>query len=179
MKIRTLVTAALVVSGCGAATEGIAPDALGISARDGFNEARTEAAGWDPQARLRYVEGLGVSSSGLVLPDQGEWRFHYTAPGRSGELLVRVAPLEIVSAEQPATSPPGYVLGDNVLGTSWVNSPAALEAVLSERGGGGEAAEMVLVPTSPARWVVRFPAAGNERWTVNAETGALVTGSGS
>lgn len=175
----TIALLALALSGCGAAAGRIPADVLGISARDGYVEARTEARSWDANARLRYVEGSGIAANGLALQGTGEWRFHFTASGRAGEVLVRVTPLEISSEERAATSPPGYVIGSNVLDGSWIDSPAALETVLRARGeaaAAGQVAEMLLVPTQPTRWVVRFPEAGTQRWTVNAETGTLIQG---
>lgn len=177
MKICTIAFLALALSGCGAASPNITPGALAVSARDAFTEARATARGWDSQARLRYVEGLEIAPSGRATRETGVWRYHYTAPGRSNELLVRVAALGLETQEQPPTSPPGYVLGGNAVGTDWIDSPEALAVILEDRGG-SELAEMVLVPTTPARWVVRFPEAGSERWVVNAETGGLMSGSG-
>ena len=167
---------ALALAACGAANSAIVGD-LGITARDGFLEARTEARSWSQDARLRYVEGLGIASDGRAAQGTGEWRFHYTASDRTGELLVRVTPLEMTREERAATSPPGYVLGSNALSASWVDSPDAMEAVLQARAAGAAGlAELVLVPTTPQRWIVRFPEEGSARWVVNAETGALVEG---
>lgn len=162
------------LAGCAAAAEGIPSETLGETARDAFVEARSMARAWDAEARLRYVEGQAVSPAGLVLPESGRWLFHYTAPGRTQELLVRVSALETASEERPATSPPGYVVGDNVLGPSWIDSPAVLEAVRVARPGGvAEPVSLLLVPTRPEQWVVRLPEAG-ERWRVQAETGEVL-----
>lgn len=177
--MRTLTTAllALTLAACGAATSGIPAEQLAISARDALLEARTEARGWSVDSRLRYVEGLGITAAGRAVQGTGEWRFHYTAAGQPGELLVRVTPLEMISEERAATSPPGFVLGDNAVGETWIDSPTVLETVLRARqDAGAPAAELVLVPTRPARWVVRFPEEGSARWVVDAETGALVEG---
>lgn len=176
MKILTAALLAFPLIACGAATSGIPAEDLAITARQAHLEARTDARSWSQQARLRYVEGLGIGPTGAAAQGSGEWRFHYTAAGMSGELLVRVTPLEMVSEERPATSPPGYVLGDNALDESWVDSPAVMETVLGAVDAGAGAAELVLVPTRPARWIVRFPAAGSARWMVDAATGALLEG---
>lgn len=179
MKSFTTALLALGIAACGAATGSIAPEALGLTARDAFLQARTEARSWSGDARLRYVEGTGITAAGQALEGTGEWRFHYTAPGRTGELLVRVAPLALIAEERAATSPPGFVIGDNALGGSWVDSPRALDAVLDARtspAAAGVAASLLLVPTVPARWVVRFPEEGSARWLVDAETGAVVEG---
>lgn len=170
---------ALVLTACGSAAGAISETALGVTARDAFLQARTEARSWSSEARLRYAEGLAIAAGGQALPGSGEWRFHYTAPARSGELLVRVSALDMATEERAVTSPPGYVIGDNALDASWVDSPDALATVLEARNGtaaAGLAAEMLLVPTRPARWVVRFPDQGSARWVVNAETGTLLEG---
>ncbi len=179
MKPFTTALLALGLAACGAATASIAPEDLGLTARDAFLEARTEARSWSADARLRYVEGTGITTAGQALEGAGEWRFHYTAPGRTGELLVRVAPLSLIAEERAATSPPGFVIGQNALSGSWVDSPRALSAVLDARGGSAAAdlaASLVLVPTAPSRWVVRFSDEGSARWVVNAETGAVLEG---
>ena len=177
--MKRLTTALLVVvaAGCGSAAGNLPAGDLAITARSAALEARTEARSWSSAARLRYVEGVGINAAGRAAQGTGEWRFHYTAPGEAGELLVRVTPLEMVAEERPATSPPGYLIGDNAVDASWVDSPEALEAVLDARTSApAGVAEMVLVPTVPARWVVRFPSEGSDRWAVNAETGALLEG---
>ena len=172
--MKTLRTAvlALTLAGCAAAAAEIPPSSLGVTARDGFLEARTVARVWDADARLRYVEGLGIGPAGLALPDAGEWRFHYTAPGHGDELLVRVKPLETVQEERPATSPPGYVIGDNALDEGWVDSPQVMAAVQAE-GGDLAGATLLLVPTRPPRWVVRAEGE-QERWQVDANTGGVI-----
>mgnify|MGYP001333990832 CR=1 FL=1 len=168
-----LLAAAL--AGCGSATGSIPTENLGVTARDALLEARSIARAWDAGARLRYVEGENVSANGLALAGGGQWRFHYIAPGRTGELLVRVTGLETASEERAATSPPGYVVGDNALGTAWIDSPDAMAAVLQAREGGAPGlASLLLVPTRPEQWVVRFPDAASERWRVNAETGEVL-----
>jgi hypothetical protein len=174
--MRRLTTALLAIglAGCGSATSGIAPGALAITAQDAFFEARTAARVWDPGARLRYVEGLGVDANGRTAPETGEWRFHYTASGKTGELLVRVAPLATEQEERAATSPPGYVLGDNALDDDWVDSPLVLEAVNATNASVGSAT-LLLVPTNPSQWIVR-PTEGDGRWRVNAETGEVIGG---
>lgn len=163
------------LAGCGSAAGSIPSERLGITARDAFLEARSVARGWDAGARLRYVEGEGIAANGVAPAEGGQWRFHYIAPGRTGELLIRVSGLQTESEERPATSPPGYVVGENVLGASWIDSPAALGAVLQAREGGAPgAATLLLVPTRPEQWVVRFPDVASERWRVNAETGEVL-----
>lgn len=179
--MKTLTTALLTIclAACGAATSRLPAGDLAMTARSAYLEARTDARSWNAGATLRYVEGLGITADGRAVQGTGEWRFHYTAPGQPGELLVRVTPLEMVREERAATSPPGYVLGENALGESWVDSPAAMAAVVGARPGAAApvtAAEMLLVPTRPARWVVRVPAEGSARWIVNAETGTVVEG---
>lgn len=165
---------ALALSGCGAAVDRIPPSRLGITARDAYLEARTAARVWAEDARLRWLEGVGIDAAGLALPGQGEWRFHYTAPGRSGEVLVRVGPLETAQEERPASSPPGYVIGDNALDGVWVDSPDVAAAVAAAAG---EAfpATLLLVPTRPAQWIVRA-GDGDGRWRVDAGTGEVIDG---
>lgn len=175
--IRLASMAALVgiLAGCGAATGRLAPDSLGVSARDAFTEARSTARVWSADARLRWVAGQNISPAGVALPDQGAWEFHYTAPGTTRELVVRVFPLTTSSEEQPATSPPGYVIGDNALGTRWVDSQEVMSAIAASTAGGASGAvSMMLVPTRPERWVVRA-VDGDARWEVEAETGEVLT----
>lgn len=175
MKATALLLAGAGVSGCGSAAGSIPTGDLGVSARDAYVEARSIARSWAAGAQLRYVEGQDVSPGGLVLPGQGEWLFHYTAVGETGELLVRVTALETASEERAVTSPPGYVVGDNAVGASWIDSPEALAAVLVSRTSGApESASLLLVPTRPEQWVVRFPDAASERWRVHAETGEVL-----
>lgn len=163
------------VGGCGSAAGSIPTGDLGVTARDAYVEARSIARSWAAGARLRYVEGEEVSPTGMVLPGTGQWLFHYTASGQSGELLVRVTALETGSEERAATSPPGYVVGDNALGASWIDSPEAMGVVLAARADEVPAsASLLLVPTRPEQWVVRFPASAGERWRVHAETGEVL-----
>ena len=179
MKILMTALLTLGVAACGAATSRLPPGDLAMTARSAHLEARTDARSWSAGATLRYVEGLGITADGRAVQGTGEWRFHYTAPGQPGELMVRVTPLEMVREERAATSPPGYVLGDNALDDTWVDSPRVMEAVLAARGAGAPAvgsAELLLVPARPARWVVRVPAEGSTRWVVSAETGTVVEG---
>ena len=179
MKTLTTAVLAFCLAACGAATSRLPAGDLAMTAGAAHLEARTDARSWDAGATLRYVEGLGITADGRAVQGAGEWRFHYTAPGKPGELLVRVTPLEMTREERAATSPPGYVLGDNALEATWVDSPAAMQAVLAARGTGAAAvgaAELLLVPTRPARWVVRVPAEGSGRWVVNAETGTVLEG---
>lgn len=175
--MRLAMTAALagILAGCGSATGGIAPGALGVSARDAFTEARSVARVWSADARLRWVAGEDISRDGMALPDHGAWEFHYTAPGTTQELLVRVLPLATASEERPATSPPGYVVGENALGTSWVDSDVAMSAIAAASTGGPTGTvSMLLVPTRPERWVIRA-AEGGTRWEVEAATGEILT----
>ena len=179
MKILTTALLTFCLAACGAATAGLPPGGLAMTARAAHLEARTDARSWDTRATLRYVEGLAITADGRAVQGTGEWRFHYTAPGKPGELMVRVTPLEMTREERAATSPPGYVLGDNALGDTWVDSPEAVQAVLAARDAGAPvvaATELLLVPTRPARWVVRVPAEGSTRWVVNAETGTVIQG---
>lgn len=173
---RLLMTAALAaaVAGCGSAAGRLAPGALGISARDAFTEARSVARVWSADARLSWVEGEGIGAAGLALPDQGAWHFHYTAPGHTRQLLVRVLPFETASEERAPSSPPGYVIGDNVLSTSWIDSRAVMQALAAASPSGAPApASMLLVPTRPEQWIVRD--GSGERWRVHAESGEVLT----
>jgi hypothetical protein len=160
------------LAACGSASGGLPAEALGVTARDAYLEARSMARAWSGDVRLRYVQGADIASTGQALPDQGSWSFHYTAPGKTGELLVRVTPLATTTEERALTSPPGYVIGDNALGTSWLDSPAVLQAVLAEGAAPGTA-DLLLVPTRPERWVVRMDGA-SERWQVHAGTGEVL-----
>jgi hypothetical protein len=172
---RLAATAALVaLAGCGAATEGVAPGALGVSARDAFIEARSVARSWAPDARLRWLEGSGIGADGVALPEAGEWRFHYTATGKTQALVVRVRPLETASEEQAYSSPPGYVIGDQDVGASWIDSRAAVDAVRGAAGSLEAPVGLLLVPTRPVQWLVR-PGGDGPRWRVHAETGEVLS----
>ncbi|NIP83006.1 MAG: hypothetical protein GWM90_28770 [Gemmatimonadetes bacterium] len=173
MRFLAAGTVALLFAACGAATEGIPPEALVVSARDAYVEARSVARSWDGAARLRYVEGEGVAATGVVAPEEGIWRFHYTALDRPQELVVEVSALETASAERPETSPPGYVIGDNALGASWIDSREVVEAIAAAGTAPAGPLSLLLVPTRPAQWVVR--SAGDGRWRVHAETGELLS----
>ncbi len=175
--MRTAMTAMLAVTlvGCGSAAGRIAPDLLGVTARDAYTEARSVAHVWSPDARLRWVEGQGINAEGIALPETGAWQFHYTAPGQTRELLIRVMALETDSEERPATSPPGYIIGDNALGTAWVDSRRVMEALAASRPDSLPATvSMLLVPTRPEQWIVRSDE-GGERWRVHAATGEVLT----
>lgn len=173
--MRLAMTAVLAVTlvGCGSAAGRIAPDLLGVSARDGFIEARSVARVWSPDARLRWVEGEGINLDGLAVPESGSWQFHYTAPDETRQLVVRVLPLETMSEEQPVSSPPGIIIGDNALGTSWVDSRAAMNAVAAAAADPQAPVSMLLVPTRPEQWIIRAADTG-ERWHVDAETGEVL-----
>jgi hypothetical protein len=173
MRILTTAMAALLLGACASATSRIPGEALGVSARDGYVEARSVARSWDTSARLRYVEGEGIGADGLAGPQGGLWRFHYTAPDKSDELVVEVTPLETESAERPATSPPGFVIGDNALGTSWIDSGEVVEAIVGAGGAPGAPLSMLLVPARPEQWLVR-PADREGRWRIHAETGEVL-----
>lgn len=171
-KLVATAVLATTLAGCGVASEGLAPGALGVSARDAYLEARSVARSWDADARLRWVEGKSIGADGVALPESGSWLFHYTAPGRA--LVVRVTPLETGSEEQPFSSPPGYVIGDNAVGTSWIDSRAVMDAVRTAASDPPSAPiSLILVPTRPAQWLVR--ADGGARWRVTAESGEILT----
>jgi hypothetical protein len=176
MRMLTVVLAGcavLGVGGCGAA--GLSPGELGVTARDAFLEGRTRARTWDAGARLRWMEGVGISPAGVALPGAGQWRLHYTAPGRQLGLMVVVAPLQTGEEERAPTSPPGYTIGDATVPDTFVDSPEALTRVLAVRGGAiPERASLLLVPGQPARWVVSFPEEA-QRWQLDAETGRVLT----
>lgn len=169
-----IAAAAAGLAACGAATSAIPPGELGITARDAFLEARTIARSWEGDARLRWVEGEGVSRTGRVLPGAGGWRFHYTAPDRRQELVVTITPTAEASEESAITSPPGYIIGDNGLGSDWIDSPDVMAAVVRDADAPAEGtASLVLVPSNPPRWLVRFEE-GTRRYAVHAVTGALL-----
>lgn len=165
---------AMTFGGCGSATGRIAPDLLGVSARDAYTEARSVARVWAPDARLRWVEGDAIDPAGIALPDVGAWNFHYSAPGNARALFVRVQPLETTSEERPPASPPGFVIGDNALSTAWIDSRAAMEAVAAAADEPIDApVSMLLVPTRPEQWIVRVGDAAT-RWPLDARTGEVV-----
>jgi hypothetical protein len=161
------------VGGCGAA--GLSPGELGVTARDAFLEGRTRAATWDTRARLRWVEGVGISPAGVALPGIGQWRLHYTAPGRQMGLMVVVAPIQTGEEERAPTSPPGFAIGDAALADTFIDSPEVLTRVLAVRGGSiPERATLLLVPTQPIQWVVTLPDE-TRQWRVDAQTGQVLT----
>ncbi|MFP4623648.1 MAG: hypothetical protein ACLFRX_05665 [Gemmatimonadota bacterium] len=163
---------ALMLGGCGAAAGGIAPGALGVSARDAYVEARSVARSWAPESELRWVEGEDIGTDGIALPESGVWTFHYTAPGETRDLRVRVTPLETMSEERPVTGPPGYILGDNVLDTSWIDSRRAMAGVEQAAASALDApVSVLLVPTRPPQWIVEID---GTRWRVHAETGEVL-----
>lgn len=165
---------ALALAGCGAAAGRLAPGALGVSARDAFTEARSVARVWSEDARLRWVEGEGIAPSGVALPDQGAWTFHYSAPGHTRQLAVRVLPLETASEERAPSSPPGFVIGDNGLSTAWIDSGAAMQALVDAVPAAATGpASMLLVPTRPEQWIVRTGDGG--RWHIHAVSGEVLT----
>lgn len=176
MMMRLAMTAALAITllGCGAASGRIAADALGVSARDAHVEARSVATVWSSSARLRWVEGEGISASGVALAGEGAWTFHYTAPNRSEGLTVRVMSLQTTSEERPATSPPGIIIGDNAVGTSWVDSRVVMGSISASGASVSAPLSMRLVPMQPERWIVG--GSGSEtRWEVHAETGEVLS----
>lgn len=175
MRLLTAGLVALVattVGGCGSAAGGIPGSQLGVTARDAYVEARSVARSWDPDARLRYVQGRNIAPSGVALPREGAWWFHYTAQGQVRELMVAVSALETASEERPVTSPPGFIIGDNALGPSWIDSPEALNALTTEREVEFEIADLLLVPARPEQWVIRPD--GGMAWRVNAGTGEVL-----
>lgn len=173
MRVAVAAMLTMTLAGCGSATGRIAPSVLGVSARDAFIEARSVARVWSPDARLRWVEGEGISPEGIALPGGGVWQFHYTAPDKTQQLTVHVLPLESSSEERPSTSPPGIIIGDNDLGTDWVDSRVAMDAVASASERPAAPASMLLVPTRPEQWIVRAADTG-ERWHVHAGTGEVL-----
>ena len=171
MRALIVAIAALVLAGCASAAGRIGPEALGLSSRDAYLEARSVARSWSADARLRWVEGRDLASNGLALPDEGVWRFHYTAPEHTRGLVVTVTPLTVDSEEQPAASPPGLIIGDAALGTEWIDGSAAVDAVLALGEEPRAPLSLLLVPTRPARWTVR---GADGRWWVDAVTGEVV-----
>jgi hypothetical protein len=175
MRRLTLVGVAFAVAaaGCGPAT--VPREALGVTARDALLEGRTRAATWDAAARLRWLEGVGISGTGVALPGAGEWRLHYAAPGRAAGLVVRVGSVETGEEERAPASPPGFVVGEATVPDTWLDSPDVLRRVLAERGGAvPEQVSILLVPAQPLQWVVAFPDEAR-RWRVDARTGQVLT----
>lgn len=173
-RIAGMTAVAVTLAACGSAVGRIPTDALGISARDAYVEARSVARSWVPDAELRWVEGVGIGADGIARPQVGSWEFHYTAPGQTRELFVRVDPLESAAEERPVTGPPGYVIGDNALGASWIDSREAAAAVAAEAPAGLTGSlSLLLVPMRPAQWVIESED-GGVRWRVHAETGEVL-----
>jgi hypothetical protein len=168
------------LAACASAASQISPQKLRLSAQEAGREARTVAVSWASAARLRYVEGEGLTPEGYVLPGRGAWRFVYDAPERVDQLVVTVTPKALEQATRPPQSPAGFALGEAALTGEWIDSPAVLAAV---RAAGAapllSAAEpaisLLLVPLRPPQWVVRI-AAGQESgsWRVDASTGEVV-----
>jgi hypothetical protein len=165
--------AVVALTGCGAA--GLAPSELGVTARDAFLEGRTRAVTWDTGARLRWIEGVGISAAGVALPGAGQWRLHYTAPGRTAGLVVVVAPLETGEEERAPMTPPGYTLGDARVPDTFIDSPEAMTRILAVRGGAiPERATLMLIPGDPTRWIASFPGEARQ-WRLDARTGQVLT----
>jgi hypothetical protein len=173
--LRGLVAAvaATATMGCGAAA--VPAERLGVTARDAFLEARTVAATWDAAAQLRWMEGVGISAAGVALPGVGQWRLHYTAPGRDMGLMVTVGSVETGQEERSPTSPPGFVLGAERVREPFIDSPEALSRALAARGGAiPETATALLVPLQPQQWVITFPD-DDRRWRLDSGTGQVVS----
>ncbi len=140
-------------------------EGLSITAYAAAGEARTQARGWASDAELQYVEGASVTNRGTVTSDAGYWRFVYSADSRSLQYVVTVTPTAVNGEERSPQGPPGFVLGNNTLGTDWIDSPGVVEAY----GGFPEdtRANMYLIPTTPPRWIV-----GDVE--LDARTGAVI-----
>lgn len=156
------------------------PQALSIAAKAAVRQAYTEAVAWAPEPELRYVQGVGVGSTGRVLPGSGRWVVVYGSDELAEQLVVTVTPTTLERVTRPPQSPPGYATGAAELDGDWVDSPAVLMAV-SEDGGVALLASpdasisMLLVPTSPPRWIVRVASGGATReWQVSARTGLVL-----
>ena len=172
MRFAVAATLAVTLAGCGSAAGSLAPGALGVSARDAYVEARSVAEVWASDARLRWVEGTDLAPSGIALVEEGAWHFHYTSRSSTRELVVTVQPLATDSEERPVTSPPGIVIGDNALGTAWVDSRIVMDEIAARTDGVEGPVSMLLVPTRPEQWIVRT---GEERWRLDAETAEVVS----
>lgn len=174
--MRLAGTAVLTIAllGCGSAAGRLAPGALGVSARDADTEARSTARVWSSSARLRWIEGQGIDPGGMAIPGEGFWRFHYTATDQRQELVVEVRALQTTTEERPPTSPPGIIIGDNALSTSWIDSQEAMGAAFTDTTSAPDGPfSMLLVPTRPEQWIIR---AGDvtDRWHVHARSGEVL-----
>ena len=166
-----VMTAVVGAASCGGAGAGYEAG-LRVSARDAYREARLQALSWDSDAYLRFVEGDAISPDGYADPTGGgHWRFSFDRPRDNEQLLVSVAPADEATRTRPRQSPPGYVVGSNRLGTDWIDSPRAAEAARAASLPADQAISMLLVPTSPAMWIVSL---GDRRWRVNATSGTLI-----
>lgn len=154
----------LLVSGC-AARSGVDPAGLSLTAYAAWGEARTQARGWASDSELQYVEGASVTNDGTVKTDAGYWRFVYRADSRSQQYVVTVTPTSVNGEERVPQGPPGFVLGDATVGSDWIDSPQVVAAL--EPFGAATRVHMVLVPTTPARWIV-----GDVE--INATTGEIL-----
>ena len=156
--------ATLLGAGC-AARSTVDPAAFELTAWEAWGEARTQARGWASDAELQYVEGAAVTNDGTVLSDAGYWRFVYRADSRSQQYVVNVTSTSVDGEERVPQGPPGFVIGDATLGTDWIDSPRVVDAL--EPFGDATRVHMILVPTTPARWIV-----GDVE--INATTGEIL-----
>ena len=67
--------------------------------------------------------------------------------------------------ERTPQGPPGFALGTATLGTDWIDSPQVVAALPAFDS--GTRVHMLLVPTTPPRWIV-----GNAE--IDARTGAVI-----
>ena len=143
--------AVLLLSAC-AARGAVDPAGLSLTAYAAWGEARTQARAWAPDAELQYVEGASVTNAGTVRSDAGYWRFVYRADSRSQQYVVTVTPTSLDGEERVPQGAPGFALGDAMVGTDWIDSPQVVAAL--EPFGAATRVHMLLVPTTPARWIV-------------------------
>jgi hypothetical protein len=175
--MRALTVAAVgmaVALAAGCAPAAVSPGELGVAARSAFLEGRTRAATWDQGARLRWMEGVGISSAGVALPGVGQWRLHYTAPGRTPGLVVTVTSLEAMVEERAFAPPAGLNIGDRAVGDTWIDSPEAMTRALAARGEAvPDRATMLLAPETTLQWVITIPDEAR-RWRLDAQTGQVI-----